>query len=164
MQIEVWTGSIHNNLADINYNSNKEYTDDRKISLGAYFTTNNTLASMYGKGKPLKATLAFKKLLDLSNLSRFSADEFFDSIPLEIPEKVKGEIVGGYTQQIEGHFILERLLSKIDLIEELKKQGFDGISFIEAHSQVIVPFDRMNVKELYLESKKERDNKTSFDM
>lgn len=117
-----------------------KYTDERKVSLGVYFTTNRHLAECYGN--PIKANLSFKNLLDLTALQDFTPVEFFGALPVDVPMRLKAEIVGGYTGQLEAHHILEQLLCRYDLVAKLKLLGFDGIAFREAYSDVYVPFSK----------------------
>lgn len=144
--LQVWHGSRTKlPVNSLRIDPNPKYTDERKISLGLYFTSNKKLSELYGI--PISADLDFQSLLDLTHLDRFTPAEFFECIPLDIPEKLKAEIVGGYTAQMDGHHILESLLSRFDFVNRLKQQGYDGVAFREAYSDVYVPFYRSVINE-----------------
>ena len=119
-------------------------TDDRKISLGAYFTSNQVLASMYGQ--ILEATLVFNAALDLRCFDGVrDAQEFYRCIPVDIPDRLGREVSAGYSGLLEAYHLLETALGRCDLIHQLKSIGCDGIAFRESYSDVYVPLVRRSI-------------------
>lgn len=142
-------------LADINLDPWFQTTDERKVSLGAYFTTNQLLASMYGQ--VLVADLCFHNLVDLRMLNGvFTALDFYASLPVDIPERLAGEVSAGYIGALEPHHLLEFALTRIDIVREMKTMGYDGIAFREANSDVFVPFARSVIHPQSLMKRKTR--------
>jgi len=139
----VWRGSDkkHTTLDTI-LTPERTCNDEPKISLGAYFTDNKTLAGCYGYVKGYQ--LQFNQLL---NLSGATGNQILDLLPIHIPNKIKGEIIGGYILPLEPHFVLERLPLKFNLVNRLTDLGYDGIAFTESYSRVFVPFDKSVISE-----------------
>ena len=139
----VWRGSDEKYTSlDAIICPEREGTDDRNISLGAYFTDNKVLAGHYGHVKSYQ--LQFNQLL---NLTGATGNQILDLLPMHIPNRVKGEIIGGYIFQLEPHFVLERLLLKLYLVNQLTDLGYDGIAFTESYSSVFVPFNKAVISE-----------------
>lgn len=140
--VQVWHGSNKAfSINDINCSEQRMHGEDRKISMGAYFTNNEKLAACYGK--PMACHLAFNKLLDLRRfeVGTFTPKEFFDALPVNISLRIRAEITAGYVGAQEPYFLLESLLRMMDLVSKLKSMGYDGITFNEAYSDTYVAFD-----------------------
>ncbi len=119
-------------------------TNDRKVSLGAYFTSNKELASLYGQ--VLEAKLVFKKLVDLRGFDGIQdARAFYRSLPADIPDRLACEVSAGYSGVLDVYHLLETALGRCDLINQLKSAGCDGIAFREAYSDVFVPLLRSTI-------------------
>lgn len=119
-------------------------TNDRKVSLGAYFTSNKELASLYGQ--VLEARLMFNNLVDLRGFDGIQdARVFYRSLPAEIPDRLACEVSAGYSGALDAYHLLETALGRCDLINQLKGAGCDGIAFREAYSDVFVPLLRSSI-------------------